>query len=190
MCSNLPPEKTNNLRISRICHQKIRPTVSRLPACHHYAQRKRQSPRQAKGKDTVDSAARNVNPHSSKPMVRGQMTISIIAQLPPNANRRQATENALKTCIAMLDRARDCQLPLEFSTPARATEHLLAMLPEWRDCLSGYKGGGSGTAVKVIFSDGKYILMTSLSQVGDAIGDMSPDTISAWLRGSGKRVPN
>ncbi len=40
-----------------------------------------------------------------------------------------------------------------------------------------------GNAVKVIFSDGKYILMTSQSQVGEAIGDVSPKTIRAWLRG-------
>ena len=44
-----------------------------------------------------------------------------------------------------------------------------------------------GNAIKVIFSDRKYILMTSINQVGAAIGNVMPRTISAWSRGERQR---
>lgn len=94
----------------------------------------------AKGKTHKAAQATNINPHSSEPRPDGEISTSIICQLPAGTNREEATEEMLKMQLALFQDTLHLPLRSEFKAPVVATKTLVEALPNWRLTLDSRQG--------------------------------------------------
>ena len=140
----------------------------------------------AKGKLYRGSPPTNVNPHSSKPRPDGQISTSIICQVPRTTNGKETMKKMVEALAELQQIVTALPLRPEFATPAAATNTLMTALPQMQIDLQQWgKGGWNKVAVKVYAVDKEdtvFQYLRSETFAAEAIG-VGNDVISKRLLG-------